>query len=538
MNLTENTGTVLLTRVQKALASGSITDAEKMLAEAIQRNPNDVNAWWVRAIIARSPEEQRVYLRHVLWLEPDHKQAREALDILLQEDLELNGYMDRLRQSILAPMNPASEIAAPSSSSDSSKISDSEYPHNTSVPPINPATMAQIDQPSRYSYKDARAADNVQQYASPNPGFEISRSLVTDTDQTAMRVKGLPAVHDEYPDSGTGGLCPWAVERRLSPSLPNSGATPHLDKTYDRSQGTTRESDVIPPNINISPAQFNVNPASTIATSVFPPQGYGVRFLDRVGVWPVALTYLVGLTLAEAFTVFINVRVGILVHMGILFLLLFHTARRLESPDHRLWASLSLVPLIRIISLSLPLAGFALFYWFFWTSVPLFAATFITMRLLSMSWNYVGVSFRAMPAQLLISFLGFGLGYIEYLILEPAPLIDELTPAKFWWPALIIIVSTGFLEELLFRGVLQGTSVELLGRMRGIIYVAIIFGVLHIGYNSLTDVIFVTFVGIIFGWLVLKTKSIIGVTVAHGITNIMLFLIMPFVANGSVSLPY
>lgn len=537
MNLTENTGTVLLIRVQKALASGSITDAEKILAEAIQRNPNDVNAWWVRAIIAHSPEEQRVYLRHVLWLEPDHKQAREALDILLQEDLELTGYMDRLRQSILAPMNPASGIAAPSLSSDSSKISDSEHPHNTSVPSIKHATMAQIDQPSRYSYKDDGAADNVQQFAPSNPGFEISRSLVTDTDQTAIRVERLPAVHDEYPDSGTGELCPWAVERRLFP-LPNSEAPPHLDKMYDRSQGTTRESEVIPPNINISPTQFNVNPASTIAASVFPTRGYGVRFLDRAGVWPLALAYLVGLTLAEAFTVFINVRVGVLMHIGILFLLLFHTVRRLESPDHRLWASLSLVPLIRIISLSLPLAGFALFYWFFWTSVPLFTATFITMRLLSMSWDYAGVNLRAMPSQLLISFLGLGLGYIEYLILEPAPLIDELTLAKFWWPALIIIVSTGFLEELLFRGVLQGTSVELLGRMRGIIYVAVIFGVFHIGYKSLTDVIFVTVVGIIFGWLVLKTRSIIGVTFAHGITNIMLFLIMPFVANGSVSLPY
>jgi membrane protease YdiL (CAAX protease family) len=64
--------------------------------------------------------------------------------------------------------------------------------------------------------------------------------------------------------------------------------------------------------------------------------------------------------------------------------------------------------------------------------------------------------------------------------------------------------------------------------------VALFFGVLHVGYQSLVDVIFVTGVGLLFGWIVLRTRSIIGVTLAHGLTNIMLFLIMPFVANGSL----
>jgi membrane protease YdiL (CAAX protease family) len=134
--------------------------------------------------------------------------------------------------------------------------------------------------------------------------------------------------------------------------------------------------------------------------------------------------------------------------------------------------------------------------------------------------------------------MGIALGYIEYLILRPEPLISDLTPAQFWGPALILMISTGFLEELIFRGVFQSQAIALLGRLRGIVYVAVYFGVLHVGYHSLIDVIFVTAVGLIFGWITYKTRSIIGVTLAHGLTNIMLFLIMPFVANGRLPLPF
>jgi membrane protease YdiL (CAAX protease family) len=223
------------------------------------------------------------------------------------------------------------------------------------------------------------------------------------------------------------------------------------------------------------------------------------------------------------------VRVGILLHTATLLLLLLHTLRRLHSSDHRLWASLTLVPLIRIISLSLPLANFSLAYWFFFTSVPLFAASIVVMRLLELRRQDVGLTLRGLPIQLLIAPIGLVLGYIEYLILQPEALIGELTVQQFWWPALIITISTGLLEELIFRGILQTTAIEQMGRAIGVLYIALYFAVLHVGYRSLIDVIFVLAVGLLFGWLVLKTKSIVGVTLAHGLTNIVLFLVMPFI---------
>ena len=40
-------------------------------------------------------------------------------------------------------------------------------------------------------------------------------------------------------------------------------------------------------------------------------------------------------------------------------------------------------------------------------------------------------------------------------------------------------------------------------------------------------------VAIFFGWIVAKTNSLLGVTLAHGLTNIMLFMVMPYLALGA-----
>lgn len=48
------------------------------------------------------------------------------------------------------------------------------------------------------------------------------------------------------------------------------------------------------------------------------------------------------------------------------------------------------------------------------------------------------------------------------------------------------------------------------------------------GFLSWIDVVFVFVVALFFGWVVKKTGSLFGVTLAHGITNIVLYLIIPF----------
>ena len=86
---------------------------------------------------------------------------------------------------------------------------------------------------------------------------------------------------------------------------------------------------------------------------------------------------------------------------------------------------------------------------------------------------------------------------------------------------------SGFVEEFVFRGVLQRTSIRALGGW-GLSYTAVIFAVLHIIHLSVIDLVFVFVVALFFGWVVNKTGTLLGVTLAHGITNIIIYLIAPF----------
>ena len=245
-----------------------------------------------------------------------------------------------------------------------------------------------------------------------------------------------------------------------------------------------------------------------------------------------ALAYRAGIALAELVVTYVEPRLGLLVHCLLLAILLFHSSRvegsTADSGEERAFlVTLAFAPLIRILSLSMPLPQFPAIYWYLITSVPLFAAALVAGRTLGYSWRDLGLHLHGWLLQGIIGLSGLAFGALEYLILQPAPLAPALEWAYVWQPALILLVCTGLLEEVIFRGLQQRAAGDGLGRW-GLIYVALVFAVLHVGYRSLVDLLFVLGVGLFFGWIVQRTRSLLGVTLAHGWTNIMLFLIMPF----------
>jgi membrane protease YdiL (CAAX protease family) len=69
--------------------------------------------------------------------------------------------------------------------------------------------------------------------------------------------------------------------------------------------------------------------------------------------------------------------------------------------------------------------------------------------------------------------------------------------------------------------------VEALGEKAGILGISAVFATLHIGWLNPLDVLFVFSIGLFFAFMTLKTGSIVGVSLSHGITNVVLFLLMP-----------
>jgi hypothetical protein len=177
------------------------------------------------------------------------------------------------------------------------------------------------------------------------------------------------------------------------------------------------------------------------------------------------------------------------------------------------------------------MSSFPMVYWYFIVSVPLFIAAGLVLRTLKFSTAMLGLNLKALPLQILVALTGLTLGYLEYRILEPEPLARSTAFSEIWLPMLILLVCTGFAEELIFRGMMQRTATETLGQLYGILYVSAIFAVLHMGYQSLTEILFVFGVALFFGLARTVTDSILGVTMAHGLTNIFLFLALPFGVN-------
>ena len=470
----------LLSSVWAAIRNDSRQEAKTLLDEALARDPKNVGAWWLWANIAETTKDRIFFLRIVLQLAPEHAQAREQLAQLTRDPAPADSASDTTR----LPVQLIGEVAEALTS-----MSGEGYTPDWSELPIS------MWEPAQSAMDHGHASDQSEQdppaVAPPTEPPSVGSAISTPTVSLSSAHKAEARGRSSMDDNGN---------RQLLTSTGLVVETPRSVRPQSR---------------------HLVGDADAHQRMVL-----------------IAIVYLIALSAAELLTLFASPRAGTVLHTALMLILLLHTVRRLDKPDHRLWASLALVPLVRIVSLTLPLTNFALFYWFLFTSIPLFAAIFLIMRLLDMSWDYVGVNLRSLHVQLPITLLGFGLGYVEYLILRPEPLVKELTLQQIWWPALIILISTGFLEELLFRGVLQRTAVEMLGSVWGVIYGALFFGVLHVGYRSLFDVLFVTFVGLLFGWIVLKTRSIVGVTLAHGLTNITLFLIMPFIIDSLPNLRF
>lgn len=240
--------------------------------------------------------------------------------------------------------------------------------------------------------------------------------------------------------------------------------------------------------------------------------------------------YVVAVAFAEVLTTFMDPGLGLVLHGFILVSLLALSAwKHGENPSVSLYLSLSLAPLIRIVSLSLPLAYFPRYAWYLVAGAAIFLAVLMVMRVMEVRFGDVGVNLENPIVQLAVGVFGLPLGVVEYYILRPEPLVVGLGVFELLLLALALIFFTGFVEELVFRGVLQRAAVASFGRAGGVLGVGVLFACMHIGWLSLADFIFVLAIGLFFGLVVAETRSLLGVSLAHGLTNVVLFLVLPSV---------
>lgn len=132
-----------------------------------------------------------------------------------------------------------------------------------------------------------------------------------------------------------------------------------------------------------------------------------------------------------------------------------------------------------------------------------------------------------LPFQVLLGVsVGVVVGLIENFVLNPQPV--SVGPSMVWNVVYLVVtmmVFVGLTEELLFRGLLQSYMVELMPKWMAVHLSALIFALFHIGWLNPLEVVFAYGAGVVFGYLLLKTGGLTAPVVAHGVGNILLYVL-------------
>ena len=225
---------------------------------------------------------------------------------------------------------------------------------------------------------------------------------------------------------------------------------------------------------------------------------------------------------------------GLLMHsILVIAILSLSSISQTKKANSFLIASLP-IPMVRIVSLSAPLVQMSIIEWFLLISSLLLLSIFLSLQQSGITPREVGFRWpekRNLPIVVAVIALGIPLGFVEHRILDLESIVQFDVARDLFVPFIAMYLGTGILEELLFRGLIQKTSIDLYGKGIGLLFTTVSFMIMHIGWDSIVDVIFVGAVGLFYSFVILRTKSLFSISISHTMVNLSLFILAPTLIN-------
>lgn len=220
------------------------------------------------------------------------------------------------------------------------------------------------------------------------------------------------------------------------------------------------------------------------------------------------------LIVAQLLVVFGEVAVAELAQIAVfVFLATAYLAWRKE-PERDLMLALAVLPLVQLLSLALPTRLVPTLQWFVMIGVPTYLLLVMASYRLHLRPNEIGLRLTRWQPQARVVLFGAALAIPGYIILRPAPLVADPTPLNVATAVVIVAVFGGFLEEGLFRGVIQSVAERSVAR-NSIAVSSFATGLLYAGTLDLRYMVYAVLVGIAFGTVVRRTGSLVGVAGGH-----------------------
>ncbi len=228
-----------------------------------------------------------------------------------------------------------------------------------------------------------------------------------------------------------------------------------------------------------------------------------------------------------------RIGVAVWVHIGILITLSLSNMLIKDREIHKIHQALMLLPVLRLINLSMPVFFETTLYTFIFIYGPLAIPVGVMVIHQRNSLEQIGISMKNIVAYMILSIpIGFLLGLGEYMTIKTGSLIPDLTFGNLLKLTIVMVFFVGLIEELIFRSILQTTLEEALNVQEALLITSIMFGLMHSGYGTFYEILYTGFVGFIMGLAFYKTRSLPFIAVLHGFVNVFLFGILPHYFGG------
>jgi membrane protease YdiL (CAAX protease family) len=256
----------------------------------------------------------------------------------------------------------------------------------------------------------------------------------------------------------------------------------------------------------------------------------------------VVAAYIALIAVAEASVAFGNPLIGAIVYSILLVVMLTHCAVRLAAergpgeeqrkpkpdPAHAV-AALAFLPVIRLVSMSVPVGGSSE------ASQSLVVGASLLAAIVWAAWGVRLPASRLRPrfpaSDLLVVCLAPPLAYDAYVVLRPASLAEGAQWTQLGTAALAVALAA-VVEELVFRGFIQTAFFRLYGSSAPL-WATAVYVISYLGVRPMGMIALAALLGLLFGWLVQRSGSLLGVTVSHALVNIGLFVLLPHALSDS-----
>jgi membrane protease YdiL (CAAX protease family) len=156
--------------------------------------------------------------------------------------------------------------------------------------------------------------------------------------------------------------------------------------------------------------------------------------------------------------------------------------------------------------------------------LPALVAIAIAARQRSPAWSLFRPHTGGWPGQLLVALVGIPSALFVWAIAPPA--VQVRGDASTMMAAVVLVIFAALPEELLYRGLLVPAAADVVGGW-GVPFAAAVYALAFLNGGSIRTVLLAFLLGVVLGWCRQLTGSVVGVIAAHGLLNVIVFLLLP-----------